>query len=366
MPIAVSCSQCGRKYQLRDELAGKAAKCPCGQTMTIPKAPPPVAIAVTDPPAAPVAPSDPFAGLTDDFASQGATLAPLAKTRKRPGRKRNPYLVPAIAGGAIVIVLCAVVVVVALSSGGAGTAASPKSAPPAPAAPTARWPTPESVFEAMKQAVAAEDRGAFYDTLSPRSQGDLVHNITGVLVMVQLLPEAITRARAQPLRDVIAKYGLDKVPKPSGPGGTREYTERFKAEVDRIADKREFFVVVTPIINEVEKSLNPLASGGMNQEARTQVLQTAQLADVKITSGTATGALTITFKGQTIRDSIRFTKIDGDWRIEMDVPGAQLPPGVQPPGIQPAAAAQPAGVQLPPGTQLPPGPNGPPPGFPSP
>lgn len=39
MPIAVNCSQCGRSYQLRDELAGKKAKCKCGGTILIPAAP---------------------------------------------------------------------------------------------------------------------------------------------------------------------------------------------------------------------------------------------------------------------------------------------------------------------------------------
>lgn len=38
MPISITCSQCGKKYNLRDELAGKQAKCQCGQAIAIPQA----------------------------------------------------------------------------------------------------------------------------------------------------------------------------------------------------------------------------------------------------------------------------------------------------------------------------------------
>lgn len=38
MSIALTCSGCGKKYRVKDELAGRTAKCSCGQSMTVPSA----------------------------------------------------------------------------------------------------------------------------------------------------------------------------------------------------------------------------------------------------------------------------------------------------------------------------------------
>src|SRR5262245_29768640 len=41
MAIIVQCPQCGQRYQLRDDLAGKQAKCKCGNVLPVPAAPSP-------------------------------------------------------------------------------------------------------------------------------------------------------------------------------------------------------------------------------------------------------------------------------------------------------------------------------------
>lgn len=67
MPISFACSHCGKQFQVGDELAGKRAKCVCGQAVTVPAAPAPSApipmgIPVEDPGAAsPVTPGAPQA-----------------------------------------------------------------------------------------------------------------------------------------------------------------------------------------------------------------------------------------------------------------------------------------------------------------
>jgi hypothetical protein len=37
MPISARCPTCGKTYQVREELAGKRAKCGCGEVMTVPE-----------------------------------------------------------------------------------------------------------------------------------------------------------------------------------------------------------------------------------------------------------------------------------------------------------------------------------------
>lgn len=37
MPIAFACPACGKRFNVKDELAGKAAKCVCGQALQVPK-----------------------------------------------------------------------------------------------------------------------------------------------------------------------------------------------------------------------------------------------------------------------------------------------------------------------------------------
>ncbi|MCO6458307.1 MAG: hypothetical protein J5I93_23620 [Pirellulaceae bacterium] len=74
MPIAVAC-QCGQRFQARDELAGKAVKCPkCGQPLRIPD--PRHAGAAAGAPARQAAPQAPAGPLDDLFDEVGLQAAP--------------------------------------------------------------------------------------------------------------------------------------------------------------------------------------------------------------------------------------------------------------------------------------------------
>jgi len=97
MAISVVCSACGQRYKLRDELAGKKARCRCGQTMTIPVAEAP-----------PLLPELLDESLFDAPAAE-PTLAPVgpalpaARGKRRSGAKGpSPTMLFALAGGGVV------------------------------------------------------------------------------------------------------------------------------------------------------------------------------------------------------------------------------------------------------------------------
>ena len=98
MPITVSC-QCGAKFAAKDELAGKAVKCPkCSQPLRIPSAETPAVPAAKPTPSAPKkapasaptpAPSDPGIGsILDEFGIQGSATGircPSCQADMQPG-----------------------------------------------------------------------------------------------------------------------------------------------------------------------------------------------------------------------------------------------------------------------------------------
>jgi hypothetical protein len=137
MPITVACS-CGQRFAANDSLAGRRVACPvCGQAITIPAQAP--------------AAFDPLAG--DLMSAQmpvAATANPLQAARTlypqfAPPRSSNakPWLILAIAGGAIVL-LC-----VLLFASIAGLRAALKNLPKPPAR-TSKMPA-EMVERAWKQ-----------------------------------------------------------------------------------------------------------------------------------------------------------------------------------------------------------------------
>src|SRR5215208_7702281 len=52
-----SCAACGKEFRWKPEIAGRKAKCKCGQTLTVPAAPPAPAAVQTAPPPPPPAPA---------------------------------------------------------------------------------------------------------------------------------------------------------------------------------------------------------------------------------------------------------------------------------------------------------------------
>ncbi|MHC4404286.1 MAG: hypothetical protein ACYTG0_31920 [Planctomycetota bacterium] len=68
MSISFQCPNCGKRFKVRDDLAGKRAKCTCGNVMTIPKAAPSAAAPPPTPPVAKLAPqpTESFGSFLDD------------------------------------------------------------------------------------------------------------------------------------------------------------------------------------------------------------------------------------------------------------------------------------------------------------
>jgi len=59
MPQTVICPQCGKRYQVKDELAGRTVKCACGGRFPVPGAPPSSPQPLVEPLTAPLAPTAP-------------------------------------------------------------------------------------------------------------------------------------------------------------------------------------------------------------------------------------------------------------------------------------------------------------------
>lgn len=99
MPIPVAC-KCGQKFAAKDELAGKATKCPkCGQPLQIPQPKPVAAARPAAKPAVPARPA-PKAALADLFDEAGL------KVVAQDTRPRCPSCKEPLAANAILCVAC--------------------------------------------------------------------------------------------------------------------------------------------------------------------------------------------------------------------------------------------------------------------
>ena len=102
MSISVTC-RCGKKYRVRDEMAGKRAKCPaCGKVFTVPQ---------------PQLPDDsPLIDLaaheTAERLSAAESLPASSKPSKKSKKEANLPLIVGIVSGTVVAVICLVLVVV--------------------------------------------------------------------------------------------------------------------------------------------------------------------------------------------------------------------------------------------------------------
>lgn len=375
MPISISCPQCHRKYQVRDELAGKVAKCPCGQTIPIPtpaapaiatKAAPaakgvpvakpataaksatvaaqgtavlatPVAapravasatpVAAAPPPSAAVAPPDLFGQLAEELAAQPPALQPLGKRKKGPARRKggNPYLIPAVVGGAVLVLLVVTMLIVVLSSGGSPTVASPvAAAPPPPAAPASppapviRWKSPQEVFEAGKQAIVRKDWKALFEVYTPTFQSKSVRMAAAMASMMAPSQSAF--------RTLCRKHGIDPI-------DTNQFAGLHLREADikaiirkqmekmegKIADEPGFFVDFLGTVYD-ESIPDPAGQFAM-MRAKMSAGANATLENLQATGDSFTATAVSTVLGFPENQELQFYKINGEWRIEEVQPG---------------------------------------------
>jgi DNA-binding beta-propeller fold protein YncE len=158
MPILFRCPACGQQYRLKDEMAGKVAKCKCGQAINVPAADPPSSLEglLDSGLSAPAQqPHVPAAG--GGFMPPGAGFQPPFQAQARGGDS-NRVLWLALGAVGTVLVLGLLVFVVVRSLGGSGTSAPTAGATPgassAPVASSGRQT--ESKADAQTSVAAAQ------------------------------------------------------------------------------------------------------------------------------------------------------------------------------------------------------------------
>lgn len=176
MTISVRCPKCGHGYQLRDELAGKQAKCRCGATLSIP-----VATSLTSlldeehigPSPDDVIPPAPAAALASARSKSSPKFGKGFSHGKKHGKDNTVAIVAGVVGG--VAVLFVVILVLFMLSGGEDkplAVAPPPPAPSAPPQPTALpgQGSPQEVFETYKQAWLSGNWARVYELLAPQAR----------------------------------------------------------------------------------------------------------------------------------------------------------------------------------------------------
>lgn len=99
MPISICCPRCNKAYQVRNELAGKRAKCGCGQQMTVPELP-----SFTDWMDEELSPGgDPLSA--ENVPVGLGTLAPLPKKRRSKSTSNPLIAISIVVGGIVGLVL---------------------------------------------------------------------------------------------------------------------------------------------------------------------------------------------------------------------------------------------------------------------
>ena len=205
MPIALSCPGCSKQYSLADNLAGKRAKCNCGQTLVVPPLPAPVteelfpdlggdALGSSDGSLFDELPAgfDAVPAPTN-FPAQPAALAasssPAATPKKKKKKKKkgglSKTMIGLIAGGSVVGVLVVgtlfVLLIAFAMKGGYGS--------------------PTDAVEAYQVALGKKDWSGQFKTLNPESQKKVLGKmITTLQPDVSSSPE---------ISQVIVKYGGD-------------------------------------------------------------------------------------------------------------------------------------------------------------
>ena len=309
--IQVSCTKCNRTYKVRDELAGKKAKCACGEMLSIPT-----------PVVEPLPPQDPLANLADesfdpfagiDGVGEGSSpLQPLAKPRKRKSMKKgiNPRLFVTLfvglGGCALVGGLIFLVVVLARNI---GLVAEP------------RWKTPEEVYAAWDTAPERGDWRLYFETQCPKWQDRLVENAAGTAMM--------GASDCPALAEVCSDYGLEPIDLESlkgDAGALEEIGSRVESMVQSMypSEKVSLFAEVVAVLTDssklpkrVPRSISRAVFSWELKKKPSKYKK--RLVDVQINGETATGSVEyvdangeVTSKSSTPK---KFVLVDGEWRV---------------------------------------------------
>jgi hypothetical protein len=270
----------------------------------------PAPVAASLPPAAPLADDDPL-GL-GGFNEQ-AIGTPLPQTSalpqaRRPVRRRRSQIdwgpivkIGLIVGGALAgVVLLGVVGVVAWSFLGQRS--------------------PNAAFETAVAALERKDWEGYFDCVTPDGRDKIAGSLLAAGVMVAKGGESLPNMPPQMLekRDkiiaVLDDHGIDQEVRDSisvGPGLMGMMNPAgMDQHLSHIRNRSAFIGDMIVVMQEIG-----------NREIPTPPLLDARLEDVTISGDTATGTVVAIEDGRETRSSIRFAKVGGSWKIDMDSMG---------------------------------------------
>lgn len=333
MAISIQCPQCGKSYNLRDDLAGKRVKCKCGQALAVPQ--PAASEAYEDLGAG----SDGLSDLFDEAlppatggAALGGGLGNLAQTpmqpvlapARRPSKDSgmSPLVLTAIIGGGAAVLLF-IGLMIFLMTGSKETTAAGDPGEPGSAESTETLPgfaTPQEAFAALQKATVDKDWAAQLAVHAPESRERLVGAVAYSTLMLSQMSEPNPKIVA-----ILKKHGIDESVSVQQPSATQmanmEKEQRKLAAM--IEDKSAFFVELMPAMEtvgaEMASKLPGMAASREKAEQMQEQAQKAQaeakLIDVQITGDTAQGKRQMPFQGRTVDVPVYFRSIDQRWYI---------------------------------------------------
>jgi len=198
-----------------------------------------------------------------------------------------------------------------------------------------RHDSPQAAYDAAKAATKAKDYSAFSDCLTPESQ-DMM---SGGMIRQSLMMKEIAvrggpegeqdqqdlKASCRALDDVLAKHGLNQdqlqaiqaidlvaVPPEEGMAALAKLTTPIK-------DKSAFLVEIMNTMDAMESAYTG-KQGGMGKNKTTGMFE-GRLENIKVEGDRATAQVVVTEAGEEQRWPIGFKNVNGNWLIELIVPG---------------------------------------------
>ncbi len=307
MPISISCPQCGKTYQLHDELAGKRAKCKCGQTFVVPEP-------VEELPSASDPPSDRLEQKPLDRTTSSS--APIGLPPKQKD-KRKPLRIVVIAVELVAAVLAIAMVVYVIAE----WMESPKDVVTRVVSPApidlVGYATPLEAFAAREWANNTQDWKAMLLTYTSESQDRLAG---GLARDIHRMASFDTECA-----ELVTKHGLDellRVEKESLP----KLDDDRKAQAERdgklgsaLRDKSAFYVDANSRVAAMRKESNEKRRATVfaryveQMEQIDQAQRSATLTNVLTHGDNAQGRRCVFVEGRSLITPVQFRRINGRW-----------------------------------------------------
>jgi hypothetical protein len=186
---------------------------------------------------------------------------------------------------------------------------------------SAAYSTPQATFDTAKAAAAKEDWKAFAQCLTPDTRDEMAG---GMAIFGPLMGLSDPETGKQ-IEGVLKKHGIDEKAMDGPPLGDAKGSpeEAMKKLASSIKDRDAF---IGEMMTIMKKSGKMKDKGPMDK--------TATLKDVKIEGDKATGTLVTKVDGKDVPDPnpVKFRKIEGAWKMDVDMNGGGGgPPGGGPP-----------------------------------